>query len=360
VARPKLIIDGHEDISMNAIAEGRDYLTSARHIRQTERFAGFENPNGICMLGLQDWIDGHVGIVVATISAIPRSHANPGELSYPTIDGARLQALAHLDLYQRWDSTHPQIEIVREAAVLDTVASDWLDDTLPLSERRVGFVLLMENADPIRDLTDLEFWRDQGLRMIGPAWHANRFTGDTRSGGPLTDAGRVLLRQMGQLGFTLDLTHMSEVASLEALATYDGLIIASHANSRRTVDYPRLLSDDIVKGIVEHDGIVGVLPLNWALDPDWERGHDKSTVAIDKLVDAIDVVCDIAGDAGHVGIGSDFDGGQGTECSPREIDTVADLYVLADALSDRGYSVEDVERIMYGNWWSLLRRQFGQ
>ena len=201
MSRPKLIIDGHEDISMNALPEGRDYLTSAHAIREIERQADFENPNGICMLGLQDWLDGHVGIVVATIATIPRSHANPGELSYPTIEGARQQALAHLDLYRRWESTHPQIEIVRDRETLDSIVSDWLDDTLPLAERRVGFVLLMENADPIRDPAELEFWLHQGVRMIGPAWHANRFTGDTKSGGQLTTLGRNLLKRMGELRF---------------------------------------------------------------------------------------------------------------------------------------------------------------
>ncbi|MGA7669610.1 MAG: membrane dipeptidase [Nitrolancea sp.] len=352
------MIDGHEDISMNALPEGRDYLTSAHAIRETERQAGFENPNGVCMLGLPDWLAGHVGIIMATIATIPRTHANPGELSYPTIEGARQQALAHLDLYRRWESIHRQIEIVRDRSTLDAIAAEWLNDSPTLDSRRVGFVLLMENADPIRCPDDLEFWFEQGVRMIGPAWHANRFTGDTKSDSPLTDLGRELLKRMSQLGFTLDLTHMSESASLEALATYDGRIIASHANSRRTVDYARLLSDQVVRGIVERDGIVGVMPLNWALVHNWERGADKSTVTLDAVVDAIEAVCDIAGDCEHVGIGSDFDGGQGAECVPREIDTVADLGLLADALSQRGYGDSDVECILYGNWLNLIRRQF--
>ncbi len=360
MARPRLIIDGHEDISMNALPEGRDYLTSARAIRETERLAGFENPNGVCMLGLEDWLKGQLGIVVTTIATIPRSHANPGELSYPTVDGARQQALAHLDVYQRWEATHPQIEIVRERMTLDAIAAEWLDDVLPLSERRVGFVLLMENADPIRDPGELEFWFERGVRMIGPAWHSNRFTGDTKSGDPLTRLGRDLLKEMGKLGFTLDLTHMSEAACHEALTTYDGTVVASHAHARRTVDYARLLSDDVIRGVVDHDGIVGVLPLNWALVPNWGRGSDKSCVTLDAVVDAIDIVCDIVGDSEHVGIGSDFDGGQGAEGVPSELDTVADLYLLADALSHQGYNHDDVERIMYGNWLRLLRAQFGE
>ena len=151
---------------------------------------------------------------------------------------------------------------------------------------------------------------------------------------------------------------MSEAACLEALATYEGQVIASHAHARRTVDYARLLSDEVIRGVVERDGIIGVLPLNWALDRTWERGADKSTVTLDAVVDAIDVVCDIAGDAEHIGLGTDFDGGQGAECVPKELDTIADLPLLADALGRRGYVDADVERITYGNWLRVLRHQF--
>src|ERR671925_684080 len=92
-----LIVDGHEDLSMNALADGRDYLTSARAIRSVEAEAGYENPNGICMLGLAEWLSARVAVIFATVQTIPRAEANPGELSYPTLEAAHQQALAHLD-----------------------------------------------------------------------------------------------------------------------------------------------------------------------------------------------------------------------------------------------------------------------
>src|SRR2546430_4484281 len=104
------------------------------------------------------------------------------------------------------------------------------------AEGMVGLVLLMENADPIRSPDELGFWVDQGLRVIGPAWHSNRYTGDTRAGGGLTDLGRALLAEMDSLGVALDLTHMSDEASFEALERFGGSVVATHANSRRTVD----------------------------------------------------------------------------------------------------------------------------
>jgi hypothetical protein len=73
-----VIVDGHEDLSMGVLADGRDYLSSAHAIRAAEAAAGFENPNGVCMLGLADWLAARVGVIVATVQTIPRTLANPG------------------------------------------------------------------------------------------------------------------------------------------------------------------------------------------------------------------------------------------------------------------------------------------
>ena len=120
---------------------------------------------------------------------------------------------------------------------------------------------------------------------------------------------------------------------------------------------PRLLSDPVVEGIVARDGIVGVLPLNSALDPTWNATDGKKAVTLDAVVDAIDAVCQIAGDAQHVGIGTDFDGGQGAESSPLEIDTIADLPKLAEALAGRGFPENDIADVMGRNWLRFLGRQ---
>jgi membrane dipeptidase len=341
---------------MGALADGRDYLTSARAIRAAEAEAGFENPNGSCMLGLAEWLAARVAVIVSSVQTIPRQFASPGELSYATVEGAHQQALAHLDLYRRWAATSPHIELVTERRELDQVLASWIGDD-GRAARRIGLVLLMENADPIRKPGEVAFWAEQGIRLIGPAWHANRYSGDAKEGGPLTSLGRELLREMGRHGLTLDLTHMSEEACLEALDTYEGGVVATHAHSQRTAAKPRLLSDAVVEGIVARGGVVGVLPLNWALDASWQAPDGKDAVTLEAVVDAIDAVCQIAGDAAHVGLGTDFDGGQGAESVPAEIDTIADLPKLASALGARGFGERDVAAVMGGNWLRMLRRQ---
>lgn len=352
-----VIVDGHEDLAMGALADGRDYLSSAHAIRTAEAEAGFENPNGRAMLGLADWLAARVAVIVATVQTIPRPLANPGELSYATIQGAHQQALAHLDVYRRWAASCPQIELISDARQLDLVLNSWDDIDAPESARQVGLVLLMENADPIREPGEVALWAEQGIRLIGPAWHANRYTGDNKDGGPLTLLGHQLLAQMAGLGLTLDLTHMSEEASLEALDNYEGAIVATHAHSRRTVAKTRLLSDGVIEGIVARDGVVGVLPLNWALDSSWRASDGKDAVTLDAVVEAVDAVCQIAGDAAHVGLGTDFDGGQGAEAAPAELDTIADIPKLASALAARGFADPDIAAVMGGNWLTFLRRQ---
>jgi membrane dipeptidase len=350
-----ILVDGHEDLAMNALAEGREYLTSASAIRRAEAEAGYESSNGACMLGLADWLAARVAVVMATVLTLPRSEADPGEPSYATAAAAHQQGLAQIDLYRRWAATCPQIELVQTRRQLTAVVDSWADDA-DESLRKVGLVLLMENADPVRSPAEVGFWVEQGVRVVGPAWVANRYSGSTREGGPLTDLGRELLAEMSRAGAVLDLSHMSERACLEALATYGGAIVASHANSRRTKDIPRLLSDAVVEGIVARDGVVGVMPLNWSLDPAWRPEHGKSAVGLERVVDAIDAVCQIAGDARHVAIGTDFDGGQGAEAAPAEIDTIADLPKLATALAAGGFSADDVAAVMGGNWLRLLGR----
>ena len=71
---------------------------------------------------------------------------------------------------------------------------------------------------------------------------------------------------------------------------------------------------------------------------------------METVADHVDRVCQIAGSTRHSGIGSDLDGGFGTEQTPMDLDTIADLQKLADALSRRGYSRANVEAIFHGNW----------
>jgi membrane dipeptidase len=152
----------------------------------------------------------------------------------------------------------------------------------------------------------------------------------------------------------LDLTHMADEACVEALERYGGPIVATHIGLRRQVAMTRMLPDEFIREIAGRDGMVGIMPANWALDPEWKRLNAKDSVSIEVLANAIDAVCQLVGDPWHVGIGTDFDGGFGAEAMPAEIDTIADLPKIAESLVRKGYDQEAIAAVMSGNWLRLL------
>jgi membrane dipeptidase len=192
--------------------------------------------------------------------------------------------------------------------------------------------------------------------MIGLAWMKTRYSGGTGEPGPLTEAGYQLLDGMAEAGFSLDISHMDEKAVLQALDHFPGPIIASHANPQKLLDsnHNRFLSDRVLQGLIERDGIVGIVPYNRFLKRGWAKGDPRERVSLEDVAAHIDYVCQIAGDARHAGIGSDADGGFGLQSVPIEMDSVADLQKLIPILEKKGYADEEIQAILGGNWIGFL------
>ena len=360
-----LIIDAHEDIAYNMIAHGRDYVRPAQETRKMERddSRASAQTEG-CMLGLPEWLAGHTGVIFATIFAMPARRKMSGAeqtAAYTTPQEAFAQGMQQLDLYNRLADENPHFALVRTQRELDGALATWKDgapkDGAPEDKRQIGLVILMEGADPIVRPQDVELWYERGLRIVGPAWLAGtRYAGGDSAPGPLTDEGKRLLRTMLDFNMILDASHLSDRACLEAVDRYDGPVIASHSNPRALVPGDRQLSDDMIKTLLARDGVVGICMYNPMLQHGWRQGDRKDVVTLAHVVAAMDYICQMAGDAQHVGLGTDFDGGFGAESAPAELDTVADLGRVADALKARGYAHADVEAIMSGNWLRQLRR----
>jgi membrane dipeptidase len=220
----------------------------------------------------------------------------------------------------------------------------------------VGIIPLIEGADPIREPAEAEMWFERGVRMVALTWGAGtRYAGGNRAPGPLTDAGRELLTVMADLGMVLDVSHMSDESFFEAVDRFEGCTVASHSNPRARVPSPRHLSDEMIRRLAERDGMIGVMPINNFLRHGWTKRDGKAAVTLADVAAAIDHVCQVVGDAAHVGIGSDFDGGFGAERAPAEMDTVADLWRIGPALGEMGYGDDEIAAILSGNWLRLLR-----
>jgi membrane dipeptidase len=295
-----------------------------------------------------------VAVCVATLLARggPEQKRQAGykrtDLDYVNQDVAHCAAQAQLAYYRLMES-QGHVRMLRTARDLETHWQAWhgAPGTTPL-----GFVLSMEGADPVVTPDQLGQWWASGLRAIGPAHYGRgHYAYGTATDGPLGERGRELLRWMQRLGFILDATHLSDRSMAEALDAFGGHVLASHHNCRALVPGDRQLADDQIKRLVQRDAVIGVAFDAWMMYPGWERGKTQpAVVGIDAAADHIDHVCQLAGNTRHSAIGSDLDGGYGTEQTPRDLDTIADLQKLAGILEARGYTRGDVEGILHGNW----------
>ena len=139
------------------------------------------------------------------------------------------------------------------------------------NSRKVGFVILMEGADPIRTPDEAKEWFASGVRIVGPAWQKTRYSGGTGAPGPLSKEGKELMKEMERTGLILDTSHMAEESFFEALDLFHGAVIASHSNCRVYTPTDRQLSDEMIRAILKRDGVIGTVLYNKFLDPDWEK-----------------------------------------------------------------------------------------
>lgn len=199
-----------------------------------------------------------------------------------------------------------------------------------------------------------------GLRALGPAHYGpGRYAMGTDATGGLRPKGKELLKEMERLNIILDATHLSDDSFWEALDNFNGHVWASHHNCRTLVDHNRQLSDDMIKELINRGAVIGGVLDAWMMVPNWIRGKSNSielNCNLNKLMDHYDHICQLAGNANHIGIGSDLDGAYGKEQSPYDIETIADLQNIETLLAKRGYTEEDIKKVMHGNWLRFLRK----
>lgn len=355
------IIDAHEDLACAMAEYQRDYNRSAAETRRLEENTLAPQRNGQTLLGWPDYQQGQVGLVIATLFQAPARYGKPWDTQVfkDTRDSRRNYQL-QLDLYRRLADQHPDhFKIVKDKSALVDVLRPWLDNPAdyPTLTHPVGLVISMEGVEGIESPREMEEWWEAGARLAGPVWAGTRWCGGTREHGGFTSEGRELLAVMADIGYILDVSHMDDPSVREALDRYEGPVIASHANCRalfKHTDSERQLTDEAIRRLVDRDGVMGVVPFNVFLVDDWKAGDDRRRVTLDHVVAHIDHICQIAGDARHAAIGTDFDGGFGWPEVPLEINTIADLPKLEGKLKERGYTADEINGIFHGNWQRIL------
>lgn len=361
------LIDAHLDLAWNALSFDRDQLLSIEELRRSE--SGMTGKSrGNCTVSLPEMKRAGIRVCLATLlcrampSGLPQLDNNLGEIGDRSHGAIILRedldfanqtiacAAAHAQLaYYTLLEQQGQMRMIRSAADLD---QHWETDGAPL-----GIILSMEGCDPIIDLSQAAWWYEQGLRTAclahyGPSAYAMGTGGD----GPLTPAGRELLKEFDRLGLILDLVHTADTALDQALEIYTRPVFISHGNCRALVPHDRQISDAQIQAVAARGGVIGAVLDEWMLVPNYVRDEgDRAHATLDSVADHIDHVCSLTGSSRHAAIGSDLDGGFGTEQTPEGLETIADLQGIAEILLRRGHTDDDVNAIFYGNWLRFFR-----
>lgn len=351
-----LIFDAHLDLSLNAIDYNRDLRQELATIRGEEEGLHDLKGRGRGTVCFPEMRRGGIGMCVATlIAGCMKPGAVAAGWNAPEIAWAQTQG--QLAWYRAMEEAG-EMEAITDRGSLDRVLARW-SGAEEGEAGAIGYVLSLEGADSIRTPAHLEVAWEQGLRAIGPAHYGvGRYALGHDEDGPLSWEGRELIREMDRLGFILDCTHLCDRTFFEVLDFYEGPIWASHSNCRALVDDPRQFSDEQIRLLVERGAVIGGALDTWMLVPGWIRGEstpEETGVCLDDLLDHTDHICQLAGNADHVGIGSDLDGGYGTEQTPKDLQSIAELARLENLLERRGFSAEDVAKVLHGNFIRFLR-----
>ena len=355
------VFDAHLDLAMNAMEWNRDLTCELEELRNRELKLNDKPDRGHGVVCFPEMRRGKIGMCVATLIARVEHDI------YSPVFGWGSQEQAYAQTHGQWAwyeamERRGEIRLIKDSGALNEVVADCDSGRETSSENKspIGVILSLEGADSILDPDDLwEYW-ERGLRAIGPAHYGpGVYAQGTDTNGGFSLKGRELLQCMSEIGFILDVTHLSDLCFEEALDLYTGPIWASHSNCRKLVHHQRQLSDRQIRKLVQRDAVIGAALDGWMLAPDWRRGEtmpESAGITLENWIDHMDHVNQIAGDADHVGIGSDLDGAFGYEQTPQGLKSIADLSRIEELLKRREYQDSEIDNMAHGNWVRFLRK----
>jgi len=363
-----LIVDTHADTPQRFLDEGYDI--------------GSTDPNDIGHISLEKARRGNLGAEFFSIWVDPQTtQGNFARHSFDLIDSVYEQAAHHPDRMMMAFST----------------------DDIQRAHRQHKLAALMgiEGGHSIEN--DMHLLRDfyrLGVRYMTLSWSNTNEWADSSGDiddpkvqhhNGLTDFGKQVVLEMNRLGMMVDISHVADKTFWDAIATTKAPVIASHSSARALVNAPRNMTDDMLKAVAKNDGVIQVNFFNGFDDETFRKtvaaqakdhtaaiqkfvdeqkaqGKPVDYVQVDRierewmakiprpplksLIDHIDHIAKVAG-VDHVGLGSDFDGVSGA--TPQGIDSAADLPKITQALLERGYSAEDIAKILGGNLMRVFR-----
>jgi membrane dipeptidase len=347
-----MIFDAHLDMAWNACDYNRNLMLPVAEIRQLEKHleGAFSGPNTVSWPELRR---GGVGTIVCTL--LPRLHrANKALTFYQSREAAFAASCGQLAYYRAMVAAGHLRELSDRESLDDHVRA-WQKDSASCP---IGFILSMEGSWSILRPEHVAEWFAAGLRALGPAHYGpDYYCHGTGSDGGLKEQGPALLKEMERVGLILDATHLADKSFWQALEIFGGPVLASHHNCRSLVPGDRQLTDEQIQALVARGAVIGASFDNWMIKPGWIRGvTSPETVSLEDVVNHTDYICQLVGNAKHCGLGTDLDGGFGTEQSPHDLDTIANLPKIGEILARRGYSQDDIDGILWRNFCDFFRR----
>jgi len=363
-----LVVDTHADTPQRFLDEGFDI--------------GSTDPNDIGHISLDKARRGNLGAEFFSIWVEPET--NQGHFARHTFD--------LIDSVYEQTAQHPDRMMM---------AFSTADIERAQREHKLAALMGIEGGHSIE--ADMRLLRDYyrlGVRYMTLSWSNTNEWADSSGDiddpkiehhNGLTDFGKQVVIEMNRLGMMVDISHVADKTFWDAIATTKAPVIASHSSARALVDAPRNMTDDMLRAVAKNGGVIQVNFFNGFDDDNFRKamlaqkkeqdaatqkyldqmkaeGKTVSYIDLDRierewtakiprpplksLIDHIDHIAKVAG-IDHVGLGSDFDGVSGA--TPQGIDSAADLPKITQALLDRGYSAEDIHKILGGNLMRVFR-----
>jgi membrane dipeptidase len=257
------------------------------------------------------------------------------------------------------------------------------------SEGKAAFIMAAQGGDWIENkLHRIEAMQRIGLRMMLPAYNTTNMICDgalDRTKGGLTRFGELVVDECNRVGVLLDCTHIGKRSSLEIIERSRQPCVFSHSNPNGVVPNPRNIDDDQIKACVEKGGIIGLAP--WG--PLVMKPGTTHWPTVDDFIEHVDYVAQLTGSADHIGIGTDMSLGTypdhehdpwgepeypdvagdyskhitGNVRSPRRalngFSNYTEVTQFAERLVARGYSDEDVHKILGENYLRVFEQVWG-
>ena len=217
-----------------------------------------------------------------------------------------------------------------------------------------GFVTI-EGGEAIGTSIDtLHEFSDRGVVLMTLTWNrrnsiARGVYGDGDDG--LSPFGREVVREMEKIGMIVDVSHLSDRSLADVLAVATKPLVASHSNARAICNHPRNLTDDQLRAIADHGGLIGLTFPGVFVDA------TPANVTLDRVFDHLSRMIDVAG-IDHIGIGTDFDGF--TAPYGLVMSDCAGLPTVAERMATRGYSDDEIDKVMGRNWLRVIRDVVGE